>query len=166
MITVTNDFITEEEEKEILSHIRVTRLVKNTGDRNNIIRYGSRLPYDGPIKSATLPEWIIPFIDRIMNEKLLEITPNHMTINEYKPTQSIGWHIDSKTSGEVITILSLMSSATMGLKMGKEENTYHIPQRSLTQMSGKERWDYKHRIYPVKSLRFSLVFRCGQKTIK
>lgn len=164
MISITKDFITEEEENDILSNIRVTKVTKNTGGRNNIIRYGSRLPYDGPIKSTTLPEWIMPVIDRIMKEKLLEITPNHMTINEYKPTQCINWHIDSKTSGEVITVLSLMSSASMGLKIGEEETTYHIPQRSLTQMSGKERWEYEHCIHPVTSLRFSLVFRCGQKT--
>jgi len=163
MITITKDFITLQEEQEILSHIRPTSSRGNT-NRNRVLRYGSKLPYSAPMASKDLPQWAEFLISRLVLQGLLPERPDHITLNEYHKGQSIDWHIDSKTSGDIITVLSLKSDATMGLRdvLGQEVR-YPVPARSLCQMSGKERWEDRHCIYPVDSLRYSVVFRKGTK---
>jgi alkylated DNA repair dioxygenase AlkB len=164
VITITKDFITEEEEKEILSHLKPSRVSKPDGSRNTIKRYGSTLPYNTSVKSKDLPEWVEFVVSRLLAKKLLTERPDHVTINEYHKGQAIDWHIDSKGSGAVITVLSLLSDANMGLRDDKGQEVQHLlPVRSLLQLTDKERWDYKHCIYPVDSLRFSIVFRKGTK---
>jgi len=119
------------------------------------------------MKSKQLPDWITFVIDRIMQKGLLTERPDHLTINEYLKGQSIDWHIDSKTSGPVITILSLKGEATMGVKnVQGQEVRYLLPARSLLQMTEKDRWEDKHAIYPVPEMRYSLVFRKGTKEEK
>lgn len=146
-----------------MSHIKVSRVSSGMG-RNRIIRYGSKLPYVAPMQSKELPQWAEFLISRLLAKGLLSERPDHMTINEYHSGQSIDWHIDSKTSGDVITVLSLLSDATMGLKTKEgQEVQYPVPARSLLQMTDKERWEDKHCIYPVDALRFSIVFRKGTK---
>lgn len=87
---------------------------------------------------------------------------DHVTINEYHKGQSIDWHIDSKTSGEVITVLSLQGDATMGVKDKQgQEVLFPLPARSLLHMTEEDRWDKQHCIHPVDSHRWSLVFRKG-----
>lgn len=163
MITIIKQFITPEEEIEIMSHIKVSRVTSGKA-RNRIIRYGSKLPYVAPVQSKELPQWAEFLVSRLMTKGLLSERPDHMTINEYHPGQSIDWHIDSKTSGPIITVLSLLSDATMGLKHASNQEVQHpLPARSLLQMTDKERWEDKHCIYPVDSLRFSIVFRKGTK---
>jgi alkylated DNA repair dioxygenase AlkB len=164
MITVTNDFITKKEEGYILKNIRILSITRGT-NRNNITRYGSLLPYKGVPTVRALPEWSKFIIDRLMSTKLLDETPDHITVNEYKPTQGIKWHIDSKSSGEVITIISLKSDAEMGVRGDNTETKYFLSARSLLQMTEKERWEYEHCIYPVVSERISLVFRKGTEIV-
>jgi alkylated DNA repair dioxygenase AlkB len=164
MITITKEFITEEEEKQILAYLKPSRVSKADGTRNTIKRYGSTLPYNTAVKSKELPEWVDFIVSRLMAKKFLTDKPDHVTINEYHKGQFIDWHIDSKGSGPVITVLSLLSDATMGLKDDKGQEVQHfLPVRSLLQLTDKERWNYKHCIFPVEGLRFSIVFRKGTK---
>ena len=129
--------------------------------RNKVLRYGSKLPYNAPIQSKDLPQWLEFLVSRLMAKGYLTERPDHITINEYGKGQAIDWHIDSKTSGDVITVLSLLSPATMGLKDESQEVQYLLPERSLVQMTEEDRWKKQHCIYPVESLRFSIVFRKG-----
>lgn len=131
--------------------------------RNRIYRYGSNLPYSGPIKSKKLPDWIAFVIDRLLTQNLLTERPDHLTINEYHKGQSIDWHIDSKTSGDIISVLSLESDAVMDIRKDKSFGTMQLPPRSLIQMTGEHRWDWAHSIQPLKGHRWSLVFRKGTK---
>lgn len=163
MITIIDNFISPSEEQEILKNIKPGPKLDVHG-RNRIIRYGSQLPYVSLMKSKELPDWINFVIDRIMEKGLLSERPDHMTINEYLKGQSIDWHIDSVSSGPVITILSLKGKGTMGVKDKKgQEVQYLLPARSLLQITEKERWEDKHAIYPVPEMRYSLVFRKGTK---
>lgn len=146
-----------------MEHLSPSQVVTGLG-RNRVIRYGSKLPYNSPIQSKNLPQWLEFLVSRLLAKKLLSERPDHVTINEYAKGQSIDWHIDSKTSGPVITVLSLLSPATMGLQdVNGQELHYPLPERSLLQMSDKERWEDKHCIFPVENLRFSIVFRKGTK---
>lgn len=163
MVILLSDFISPEEEAKVLENLKPSRAPHGI-ERNTILRYGSQLPYAGRSKSATLPEWVNFIVDRIMEKELLSERPDHLTINEYHKGQVIDWHIDSKGSGEVITVLSLESEALMGLKDKSGTTEFALTPRTLLQLSGDDRWKKKHCIYPVKSHRWSLVFRKGTKT--
>jgi alkylated DNA repair dioxygenase AlkB len=163
MLKITKDFITPEEELQILANIKPISPRKTTA-RNRILRYGSDLPYKTPMLSKDLPEWIEFLVDRLMDQQFVPEKPDHITINEYHAGQNISYHIDSKSSGEIITVLCLKSDAVMGMKDEKGVETQHpVPARSLVQLTGDERWKSKHCIFPVPSTRYSIVFRKGTK---
>jgi len=165
MITIIHDFISKEEEESILSHIRPSTVVSGTG-RNTVTRYGSKLPYNTSIRSKEIPKWLHEVCFRVGNElgKLSAPTPpDSVTINEYLPSQYIDWHIDSPTSGPVISVLSLLSDAEMGMRnpLTKDNQLYTLSVRSLLLLSGEHRTDWEHSIAPVLLHRFSIVFRKG-----
>ncbi len=141
------------EEQEILRHLKPSRVVTGFG-RNRVYRYGSAVPYKGKMTGNTLPDFLLRYNLRVAADGRV---PDHITINEYHPKQSIDWHIDSKGSGEIITVLSLECDAVMGIK--EPEQKIILPARSLLQLSGSDRWDKQHCIYPVPSHRWSIVFR-------
>ena len=154
------NFITEEEEKTLVEKFpKFTQ--KTTKGRNSIQRFGSDLPYKSNIVSKKIPEHLIFLSDRIMEQNLLDVAPNSISINEYCIGQSITPHIDSKTSGKIITILSLLSDATMVFEKNKINQSLVLPARSLVQMSGEIRNEWMHSIKPVENFRYSIVFRCG-----
>lgn len=157
MIKVIENFITEDEEAYIMSNIQGANYSKGVG-RNSIKRYGSGIPYNSRIKSKDLPTWS-DFLLKKLTE--LDIKCNSITINEYHKGQGIGPHIDSKTSGDIISVLSLAGDAVMELSLGKEIKTIQLPARSLLIMTEEERWKWNHSILPVKAIRFSIVFRYG-----
>lgn len=115
------------------------------------------------MQGKQIPSWLDFVVNRIMEQGLLPERPDHVTINEYQKGQSIDWHIDSKSSGPVITVLSLKSDAVMGVRHGDQTVQHPISGRSLLQMTDKERWESEHCILPVEDLRYSIVFRKGTK---
>lgn len=169
MIKVIENFITPKEEQDILKHLKPSRVVTGFG-RNRVYRYGSRLPYKAIVKP--IPDWLDDLCMKVGLDWGLNLgfdapTPDHVTINEYHAGQTIDWHIDSKESGPIITVLSIESDAVMGLKWTpegeKQERSERIilPGRSLLHMTEEDRWNKQHCIYPVPSHRWSLVFRKG-----
>lgn len=148
--SLTPNFITIEEEQELLSHMPKNPY-KETRGRNTIERYGSQEPYKNGIISDTIPDHFTRLFDR------LPFIPDSVTINEYHIGQSIVPHIDA--GGEIITILSLASDARMILQLGQERYIVEIPSRSLSQMQGEIRRKWYHSIEPVKAVRYSIVFR-------
>jgi len=160
MVKLLENFITEKEEIEILSHVHHTQVASGAG-RNMITRFGSKLPYNSRIQSLTVPKHFQFLLQRLVDHGITPILPDHITVNEYHIGQSIDWHTDSKGSGPIIMVLSMMSPAIMGLKKENEVIEYNLTPRSLVVMDGDHRWDWKHCIYPVKEKRFSMVFRKG-----
>jgi len=160
MLKVIENFINEQEEKDILSTIRPTT-VKRGNERNTVVRYGSPLPYKASLKSEVIPSHYLPICERI--HLLGYDLPDSVSINEYLRTQAIDWHIDSLSSGPVIIVLSLLSSAKMGLRNTKtnENQTIILPQRSLLILSEEHRYEWEHCVHPVEDHRFSIVFRKG-----
>lgn len=129
---------------------------KPDGDFNNLIEH---------LKNATV--WI-EGIDRPLKHGdsftsgFLPQRPDSITINEYHKGQSISPHVDSKSSGEVISVLSILSEATMVFRKGVSKETVLLNPRSLVQMRGEIRNLWEHSIEPVKSTRYSIVFRCSK----
>jgi alkylated DNA repair dioxygenase AlkB len=86
-------------------------------------------------------------------------------MNQYLIKQAILAHIDLPEGGEVITVLSLLSPATMVFRYRQTERMFSVPlpPRSLVQMRDEIRYNWTHEILPVESTRYSLVFRNSQE---
>lgn len=97
-----------------------------------------------------------------MERHLMPIRPDSVSVNEYLSGQGIAPHIDSRESGRTITVLSLVSEATMVFSKGEEKKRIELPPRCLLQMRDEARIIWKHAIEPVKHTRYSVVFRCSK----
>ena len=160
MIKVIEDYITKEEELLLLSSFP-KRATSPSAERNSIVRYGSILPYKANV-DPHIPSHFEFLLKRLSDDKIIE--SDSITVNEYQPSQAIDWHVDSIPSGPTIIVLSLKSSATMGLRKKNDENNkkdISLPNRSLLILNEEERYQWEHCIYPVSEHRYSVVFRRG-----
>jgi alkylated DNA repair dioxygenase AlkB len=159
-LVLVENFLTEKEELEIVSNIPESKIIKNSG-RNSIRRYGSNIPYKNQMQSDIIPDYLDNISDKIVKYGLLSIKPNSISINEYLKGNSITAHIDSIQSGSVITILSLLSDATMVFEYKDNIEQVVIPRLSLLQLKNDIRYKWTHAVLPVKNKRYSIVFRNG-----
>ena len=159
-LVLIENFLTEQEEIDIISCIPISPNV-HTKNRNSIRRYGSNIPYKNQMESDSIPPYLDILCTKIFDDGYLPIKPNSVSINEYLSGNSIAPHIDSIESGETITILSLLSEATMVFTKNDIKESIVIPSRSLIQLKNEIRYKWKHSILPVKSKRYSIVFRNG-----
>ena len=160
MVKVLPDYITEDEEQVLLSQFP-KRPFNGSRDRNTTTRYGSILPYKTKVY-PNIPDYFATIIERLRMDKIIE--SDSVTVNEYHPTQSISWHIDSLSSGPTIIVLSLESEAIMLLRKHTnhdEQQTIILPARSLLMLDGEERYEWEHSIKPLLHHRYSIVFRKG-----
>lgn len=159
-LVLVENFLTNSEELEIVSKIPETPSI-NKHTRNSVRRYGSKTPYKNQIESEIIPEYLDKISLKIVSQGYLTDKPNSVSINEYLTGNSIAPHIDSLESGEIITIVSLLCNATMIFTFDSIEHKLDIPSRSLIQLKDELRYKWKHSILPVKSKRYSIVFRNG-----
>jgi alkylated DNA repair dioxygenase AlkB len=159
-LVLCTEFLDISEELEIESHIPKTPKI-NQNTRNSIKRYGSNVPYKNQIESTTIPQYLESLSTKIVERGLLLSKPNSISINEYLPGNSIAPHIDSLESGQIITIISLLSDAIMVFSKNDEQYKITIPSRSIMQLKDEIRFEWKHSIEPVKLKRYSIVFRNG-----
>jgi DNA oxidative demethylase len=163
-LTVLHDYVTAEEEAAILEQIGDPAKKKDGTQRNSIRRYGSNLPYNSDMVSKDIPSFLDAIGDRLVADKLVEVKPDSVTVNEYLKGQGIIPHTDSKSSGPVITVLCLKSHAVMSfskLKDKKLSASVELPPRTLLQMRGEVRDNWLHGVPPVTDTRYSVVFRNG-----
>ena len=160
-LTIISEFITVEEEIELLKHITLSssKKQKRVPTRNSIRRYGSRVPYFDNIVSSTIPVYFLPLCQKLVAQNLVKTFPDSITVNEYYAGQVIKPHIDHIKAGPVITILSLGAPATMEFAKQEQRFSVNLFSRSLAQLRGEIRYDWTHAIAPVPGLRYSLVFR-------
>jgi alkylated DNA repair dioxygenase AlkB len=159
--SLVDNFISSEEESFLLNNI-IKSEKKKTKSRNSIRRFGSHIPYKSHIISNEIPEYFYFLLERIVSSNLLENKPDSISVNEYFEGQQILPHIDSKSSGSIISILSLKSDAVMSFTKNKEkEILVDVPAKSMIQLKNEIRYDWNHAIKPVKDLRYSIVFRCS-----
>lgn len=155
------EFITPQEEKNLVASFVETTPKKTTG-RNSIRRFGSKAPYRANMVSEEIPAQFDFLLDRLVNQQLMPIRPDSVSINEYLCGQGIQAHIDSRESGKTITVLSLTGNATMVFSNGNTNKKIDLPPRCLLQMKDESRNIWKHSIEPVKHTRYSVVFRCSK----
>lgn len=161
-LNVVYDFISAEEELLLVRDIENELgepMNLRRGGRSIIKRWGSEKPYNNFVSPNATPDFLLGLAQKLVDEKYLDELPNSISINCYMSGDYIAPHIDSKDSGEKISVLSLLSAADMVLDRGNEKMEVPLPARTLVQMSGEIRWKYRHSILPVTSTRYSVVFR-------
>lgn len=160
-LTIIENYLSEAEELALVQLLGLKETTKGTS-RNSIKRYGSSLPYNGKIVSEEIPSHLQTLCDKLFTDKFHNEPPDSVTVNEYRKGQKIDYHYDSKKSGPVITVLSLLGNAKMGFRRIKgQEQFYEVPRRALVTIKDDARKRWQHCILPVDNDRISLVFRNG-----
>lgn len=164
-LTITENYISEHKSNQLISKLEEMFKDSKTseyGGRDRFIRrFGSKKPYGNNVVSGKIPTFLNWFIDEIVFDDIMR-EPDHVTCNMYLEGQTIPFHVDSRESGDVITVLSLGTDATMLLRHAKNRKdltTINLPPNSLLQLKAEARWDYQHSILPVKTTRYSIVLR-------
>ena len=166
-VTVIEDFISPGEETELLQHIEaalpIVNAPKNHVQRNIVQRWGSSVPYYTSVVSPIIPDYFQFLFDRLVAHAHVPMRPDSITLNQYLKKQAILAHIDDPKAGSVITVLSLLTPATMVFRQEQREFSVDLPPRSLVQMRDEIRYNWTHEILPVTAKRYSLVFRNSQE---
>jgi alkylated DNA repair dioxygenase AlkB len=144
-----------EEEIDLLDKLSNEQGIKTNS--RTLIRYGNSV-YSND-KLDPIPEYLLNLSNKLINKKVLDALPEDITINTYYPGDSIPAHIDKIEAGPVITILSLLSDATLILTYGSKKEKILLPSRSIIQLKGVYRTHWKHSIEKLKDKRISIVFR-------
>lgn len=190
-ITIIENYITEDEERELLSLVDLypgnDRTSPNQPSR--MIRFGeftftdtlkndtdaAKHGYRGPRRSygqmndgidvsvKEVPAIMNTLGERLVKDGYLEFVPPVYVINKYNPGIGIGKHIDHFDNGPVIPVIGFNSDAVMNISLGKKLYKFKFPRRALFVISGPSRYEWFHSVSPVKELRYSLVFRRLQK---
>jgi alkylated DNA repair dioxygenase AlkB len=163
-LALYGDFITASEEQHLITRFTVgaPRNAKpRDTQRQSIRRYGSDKSYGSYMLSATIPDYLQALCERLLENNLVSVLPDSVSINEYLKGQRIAPHIDNPASGRVITVLSVESPATMIFVRDQARFAIELPPRSLVQLRDEIRADWQHAIEPVANRRYSLVFRCS-----
>ena len=158
MIVTVLNFLTEQEVESIQNFLNKSFSGKKGVDRT-IQRFGELKSYGSNKISDEIPEPLRYLIYKLEDGGWVQDI-KHVTVNRYDAGQSIPFHIDNHEAGDTITIISLLSDATMLFKNDKGRVTSTpVPANSLFQFSGEHRTKMKHSIEPVESTRYSIVFR-------
>ncbi|XP_016912340.2 alkylated DNA repair protein alkB homolog 8 isoform X1 [Apis cerana] len=153
-IKLIEDFITEEEEKMLLSTITWNNEELSDLKHRKVKHFGYEFQYD--TNKVDLDKPIIPIPK---NYQFLQIlfkqyhnVPyeyDQLTINHYLPGQGIPSHIDTHSVFEdSILSLSLGSACIMNFKKENKKASLFLPPRSLLIMSGEARYAWSHGICP------------------
>lgn len=159
------NFITEEYEHELIdkclsslleSHVEVGTPARL--DRSRLIRYG--YAYDALSKRPPIPNWLVNLCSYVQ-ENGFNRPFNAITINEYPSGHGIAHHVDSGVFDDVIIVLSLGSACTFQLKKDEDVKNFTIEPRSLSILSGEERYLWTHSVLSSLSTgtRYSIVLR-------
>lgn len=174
------DFITPEEEAEILSYIELLPLEEaEFGEYKSKRRhFGFGWGYDYDKKRFIPGPPLPPFLRRIQLRiaKWLDISPSRVVealINEYSPGSPLGWHRDNEAFEHIVGI-SLGGWARMRFRpiQRKEEKkdskkvvSLELEPRSAYIMQKDIRWKWQHSVAATKVLRYSITFRTLPKEI-
>ena len=153
------NFITAEEEAELLRHIQALPL-KNAPFKEYVAK---RRVY-GWWGTRKLPEWLLPITAKIEQWHGLPAGAlKNALVSEYSPGTGVGWHRDQPPYTKIFG-LSLAGWAQFDLRPNRNASTKEpvsltVEPRSLYVMQGESRERFQHRVEPTKTLRYSITFR-------
>jgi len=154
------DFITEEEEKELISVIDKQEWQGNALNKRRIQQYGSvydfekhELKRNEEKDVVVFPEFLKPYLERI--SPYVSMPPEQAFVNEYVHHQGIAPHIDNRDDfGPEIISLSLNAATVIVFAKDKEQHYVVVPPRTLLIMSGAARYEWTHEIPYSKIVRW------------
>lgn len=159
------DFITGEEEAELVSHI------DDCEWRNDLARrvqhYGWRYDYtkkriDNSMRLGDLPPWAESLNKKLLESKLITQLADQVIVNEYTHNQGINKHIDCVPcfDKEIVTI-SLLESCEMIFKQYDRVVKQLLEQRSAAVMTEDARYKWAHEIPKISRTdrRISITLR-------
>jgi alkylated DNA repair dioxygenase AlkB len=170
------DFITEQEETELLQTISTlslhTFLFRGYEAKRKVASYGYDYHFDSRSisKGNPIPEQLHPLLEATARH--LQFIPQEFAevlVTEYPPGSVINWHRDAPPF-ELIAGISLLSDCNFKLrpydksKQGRG-SVISIPvkRRSLYVMQGPVRDEWEHSIAEMKRGRYSITLRTLRK---
>ena len=173
-LSIVKDFISIEEENKLLS------IVKNLDWNGTLLRKSMHFGYNYNYKTKTitrddylgnLPEWINPYVKKMIIKGYVHKYPDQITVNRYLPGEGISPHIDvTSIFDNQLYSISLGSGCNMNFENSNEYHSYYLPSRAFMLMENDARYRYKHSIkratYDIvndktvdRGIRYSITFR-------
>ncbi len=161
-------FITEAEESELMRHIihldwQNVALFGQVA-RRRVVHFGMDYNYDRRTVKATIPA--PKFLEEIISRgaHYLEVDKEDIAeilISEYTINAGINWHRDAPVFDKILGV-SLNSPCPIYFRNRndkKEQIQMLLEPGSAYILKDSIRWEWEHRIPPVKNLRYSITFR-------
>lgn len=170
------EFLTHEEERELLETIRTLPLreaqYRQYTARRRTLNFGFQ--YDFTHHRAQpappIPDVLLPL--RTKAARWAGVEPSEFVqalIAEYRSGAPLGWHRDVPDF-EIIVGVSLGSAARMRFRpypwdptRNREVFALELAPRSAYFLRGEARWRWQHSVPPVKALRYSVTFRTARQ---
>lgn len=168
------DFISKAEESELLN------CIDNSVWQNDLTRrvqhYGYKYDYKArkinhSFLLGDLPFWLKNLANKIIDNNIIQFTPDQAIINEYEIGQGIAAHIDCEPCfGDTIISISLGGQCVMNFQRDtntKEQDKlpFLIPPRTLIVMTKESRFNWYHGIPPRKTDKFNNQIHKRQRRV-
>jgi len=170
--TYWNDFISPQEEEELLnviSRIKLHPLIfQGFEAKRKVKSFGYDYHFDSRSisKGQPIPEDFIPLVRRVSESIRIPRTDiKELLVTEYPPGAVINWHRDAPPF-DVVVGISLLSDCKLRFrphdkaKQARETLiTIPVHRRSLYVIRDEARTAWEHSISPVKETRYSVTLR-------
>lgn len=166
--SLISNFLTIEEQTDLLHEISALEYHEAIFRGKRLKRTTSQFGYAYVFKGKQLAtaEPMPQFLLAVAQKALTHCPPgtefNQCFITRYPTSAGIGWHIDSPCFGDLVVGLSLGGSGRFQFRP-KRTNLVSFETElisgSMYLIDRSSRWDYEHRLMPVKDERYSIGFR-------
>ena len=170
--TYTNNFITTDEEAQLIGNIKQLELHKfnfhgYTANRK-VASFGYDYSFDNGqlTKGADIPSTFNFLLEKVSSQVDIPVSDfGELLVIEYPPGAVINWHRDAPPF-DIICGVSLMSDCSFRLRpQDKAKQTRSsiisipVQRRSIYIMKGAARSEWQHSTAPVKQTRYSITLR-------
>lgn len=164
------NWITTEEEQELLTHIEVLSFsevrMHGVTAKRKVVHFGLSYGYDSwnVTPSDPIPPWLLPIRERAAT--LINVPTEaveEVLISRYAPGAGIGWHRDAPIFGPSVLGVSLAGTCRMRFRrqigLMRSAAEAQLAPRSAYILKDAARFQWQHSIPPTKELRYSITFR-------
>jgi alkylated DNA repair dioxygenase AlkB len=167
-LTYVDDFLGAEEQRSLLEELNRLSFYHDTFRGRTLKRsyaqFGFRFGSTGRKLERTepFPDFLLRLTEEAGRFCIIGETVNQCIIARYPPGAGIGWHTDASGFGNCIIGVSIGGPGRLQFRRSGAENVAlerAVLPGSLYRLQGPARWDYQHRVLPVRAARFALTMR-------